>query len=154
MIFIALVFVAIISVIVLAPIAMAVVAVNRVRWRTRAQRNGLRTEGRCIRIETVRRSGGGRPSSLRRHYLFEFVTHDGRQVRFEDAAPDTTVPGDLFTVSYLPERPDKATVALPGDRRAQRELGCLLAFFAVAVTVALVIAGVGIGVLSLFAGGN
>ncbi|MEU0435201.1 DUF3592 domain-containing protein [Streptomyces sp. NPDC006290] len=154
MTFIALVFVAVTSLFVLAPIAMAVTAVNRVRWRTRAQRNGLRTEGRCIRVETVRRSGGGRPSSLRRHYLFEFVTRDGRQVRFEDAAPDTTIPGDLFTVSYLPERPDKATVALPGDRRAQRELGCLLVFLAFFLTTSLVIAGVGIGVLSLFAGGS
>ncbi|WP_406375244.1 DUF3592 domain-containing protein [Streptomyces sp. NBC_00647] len=138
----------------LAPVAMAVSAVKKVRWRTRAQRHGIRAEGTCIRMETVRRSGGGRPTSLRRYYLFEFVTHEGRQVRFEDTAPDTTVPGDVFTVSYLPERPDKATVALPGDRRAQRELGCLLVFLGFALTAALVIAGAGIGVLSLFAGGS
>ncbi|MCX4987324.1 MULTISPECIES: DUF3592 domain-containing protein [unclassified Streptomyces] len=154
MTFIALAFVAIASLFVIAPIAMGVTLVNRVRRRTRAQRHGLRTEGRCIRIETVRRSGGGRPSSLRRYYLFEFVTHEGRQVRFEDTAPNTTVPGDLFTVSYLPERPDRATVALPGDRRAQRELGCMLVFLGFALTTALVVAGVGIGVLSLFAGGS
>jgi hypothetical protein len=154
MIIAALVFVAIVSVVVIAPIAMAVVAVKRVRWRTRAQRHGLRAEGRCMRIDTVRRSGGGHAPSLRRYFLFEFITHEGSQVRFEDVAPDTTMPGDVFTVSYLPERPDKATIALPGDRRAQRELGCLLVFLAVFFIVSLMIAGAGIGVLSVFAGGN
>ncbi|MCT9010340.1 DUF3592 domain-containing protein [Streptomyces rhizosphaerihabitans] len=154
MIFIALVFVAIVSAIVLVPVAMAVSVVKRVRWRTRAQRHGLRTEGRCIRIDTVRRTGGGHAPSLRRYFLFEFTTQDGRQVRFEDVAPNSTMPGDFFTVSYLPERPDKATVALPGDRRAQRELGCILVFLAFFLIVSLVIAGAGIGVLSVFAGGS
>ncbi|MFE1291713.1 DUF3592 domain-containing protein [Streptomyces sp. NPDC058751] len=154
MLFVAVVVVVILSAIVVAPVVAGVAAVRKVRRRTRAQRHGLRTEGRCIRVETVRRYGGGRAPSTRRHYLFEYVTHDGRQVRFEDAAPHTTVPGDLLTVSYLPQDPEGATVALPGDRTAQRELGCLLAFLGVALVVSLVIAGAGIGVVSLFASGG
>ncbi|WP_392960422.1 DUF3592 domain-containing protein [Streptomyces sp. LN245] len=153
MIFVVLVFVALVSVIVIAPVAAGVIAVRKVRRRTRAQQRGLRTEGRCIRIETVRRSGGGYGTSMRRYYLFEYITHDGRQVRFEDTAPNTTMPGDLFTVSYLPEDPEGATIALPGDRTARRELGCLLGFLGFALIIALVIAGVGVGVFSLFAVG-
>ncbi|WP_406839723.1 DUF3592 domain-containing protein [Streptomyces sp. AHU1] len=145
--------VVLLSAIVITPIAVGVMAVRKVRWRTRAQRHGLRTEGRCIRVETVRRSGGGYATSTRRYFLFEFITHEGRQVRFEDAAPNTTVPGDVLTVSYLPEYPERATVALPGDRTAQRELGCLLVFLGFALVIALVVAGVMAGVLSLFAAG-
>ncbi|MFI0959843.1 DUF3592 domain-containing protein [Streptomyces sp. NPDC021080] len=153
MILIAVVFAVFLSAIVITPVVAGVVAVRKVRRRTRAQRYGLRTEGRCIRVETVRRSGGGYATSTRRYFLFEYVTHDGRQVRFEDAAPNTTVPGDLLAVSYLPDDPEGATVALPGDRTAQRELGCLLAFLGVALMIALIIAAVGIGVISLFASG-
>ncbi|MFD6550927.1 hypothetical protein [Streptomyces sp. NPDC058398] len=75
------------------------------------------------------------------------------QVRFEDSAPNTTMPGDVLTVSYLPEDPEGARVAPPSDRTAQRELGCLLGFLAVAPAIALTVAGVGVGVLSLFAAG-
>ncbi|MEU9140130.1 DUF3592 domain-containing protein [Streptomyces sp. NPDC048404] len=153
MIFVVLVFVALVSVIVVAPVAAGVIAVRKVRRRTRAQQRGLRTEGRCIRVETVRRSGGGYGTSTRRYYLFEYATHDGRQVRFEDSAPNTTMPGDVLTVSYLPEDPGGATVAPPGDRTAQRELGCLLGFLGVALAIALTVAGVGVGVFSLFAAG-
>ncbi|MEU4089594.1 DUF3592 domain-containing protein [Streptomyces aureus] len=153
MIFVAVVFALLVSAIVIAPIALGVTAVKKVRWRTQAQRHGLRTEGRCIRVETVRRSGGGYGTSTRRYFLFEFITHEGRQVRFEDAAPNTTVPGDILIVSYLPEYPERATVALPDDRTAQRELGCLLVFLGVVVAIALVVAVVGVGLFSLFATG-
>ncbi|MEU6275428.1 DUF3592 domain-containing protein [Streptomyces populi] len=142
-----------VSLIVIGPVVAGVAAVRKVRRRTRAQRYGLRTEGRCIRIETVRRYGGGHAPSTQRYYLFEYVTHDGRQVRFEDMAPNTTMPGDVFTVSYLPEDPEGATVALPGDRTAQRQLGCFLAFLGFVLVIALVVAGVMAGVLSLFAAG-
>jgi hypothetical protein len=126
----------------LVPLLMMVKIVGRLRWIRRALAGGSRAEGRCVAAFT-RTSGttDGAPRT-RRHFVFEFTTVEGRQVRFEDGSmPATTIEGDYVTVAYVPERPEKATVVRDGARAPYAEAAFTLVmlgvFFAMAVGIGL-----------------
>ncbi|MBC9730413.1 hypothetical protein [Streptomyces sp. TRM68367] len=64
--------------------------------------SGLTAEARCLRTFTTTH-GGGNDTSVRTrlHHVYEFITRDGRAVRFEeDGGPATVLEGDFVTVYY------------------------------------------------------
>ncbi|MFE6523408.1 hypothetical protein [Streptomyces sp. NPDC057794] len=101
-------------------------------WRIRgAWDSGLTVEARCLGAYPAGRGG--------LHHVYEFVTHDGRVITFEeDGGPGTTAEGDYVTVHYTAGRRIVATAQAPSRaRRAMTAVG-LLAFLGV---VALFCAG-------------
>jgi hypothetical protein len=72
------------------------------------------------------------------HHVYEFTTRDGRVIRFdEDGGPSTTVEGDIVTVHYLPERPERATAKVPARGRLAAGTGGAMLFLAVFVAFAV-----------------
>ncbi|MFE2514357.1 DUF3592 domain-containing protein [Streptomyces mirabilis] len=103
------------AVIMAGAIFMAVVVVRRSLDINRAWNSGLIAEGRCLRAYTTT-SGGGADTSVSTtlHHVYEFMTRDGRTVRFEEPnGPATIVEGDIVPVHYIAERPEKATAHAP-----------------------------------------
>ncbi|MFF1761988.1 DUF3592 domain-containing protein [Streptomyces sp. NPDC058266] len=122
-------------------ISMAVAMTRRSMQVRRAWASGLTAQARCLRAfaSTSRDSDGHR--STTQHHVYEFLTVDGRPVRFEEAnGPATTVQGDLVLVYYTADRPDRATAHPLAPGRNATCLIFLLAFlgFVVAVCVAFV----------------
>ncbi|MGW3203213.1 hypothetical protein [Streptomyces sp. NPDC001135] len=118
-------------------IAVAVFALVGLLRRSREVRRvwagGLTAEARCLRTYTTT-SGGGGDTSVRTtlHHVYEFTTREGRTVRFEEAnGPGTTIAGDIVTVHYAAERPERATAHAPARGRLAAESGCLVAFLGV-----------------------
>ncbi|MFE2425320.1 DUF3592 domain-containing protein [Streptomyces sp. NPDC059373] len=142
-------FIAVAFLIALAPLAMMVRVVGRVRWISRALNGGVRAEGRCVRAyTTVSRPVDG-PTRSRQHFVFEFTTAEGRQVRFEDGeAPSTTIEGDYVTVAYVPERPEKATVVREGGRTPYAKAALTLVVLGVFLAVVVAIGASGFGMFS------
>ncbi|MFI9805990.1 DUF3592 domain-containing protein [Streptomyces sp. NPDC052301] len=113
----------------------AYLLVRRARRLGRTWSQGLTAEGRCLRMFTTT-SGGGGDTSVRTtvHHVYEFTTHDGRTVRFEEEdGPATVLEGDFVTVRYLPEQPQRATARPPAHGRLAAGTGCGLAFLGVAI---------------------
>ncbi|MEU6179601.1 hypothetical protein [Streptomyces coeruleorubidus] len=100
-----------------------------------AWNSGLTAEGRCLRTFTTV-SGGNGDTSVRTtlHHVYEFITHDGRVIRFEeDGGRATTVEGDYVTVHYADGRQVVATAQAPSRvRQAVIAVG-MLAFLGVLV---------------------
>ncbi|MFF5983561.1 hypothetical protein ACFY78_32440 [Streptomyces olindensis] len=119
--------------------ALAVFMAYRVlrRWLQirGAWNSGLTAEARCLRAFTMV-SGGHGDTSVRTtlHHIYEFITHDGRVIRFEeDGGPATTVEGDYVTVHYTDGRQVVATAQPPSRvRQAMTTVG-ILAFLGVVV---------------------
>ncbi|MFB8248071.1 hypothetical protein ACFC5X_23875 [Streptomyces sp. NPDC055952] len=119
--------------------ALALFMAHRVvrRWLQirGAWNSGLTAEGRCLRAYTTV-SGGHGDTSVRStlHHVYEFITHDGRVVRFEeDGGPGTTLEGDYVTV-YYSGGPRVVATAQPPDRARQAVSAIgVLAFLAVIV---------------------
>ncbi|MGI5252209.1 hypothetical protein [Actinacidiphila glaucinigra] len=129
----------------LVPLAIAVRAGHRLLWIRRAVHGGSRAEGRCVRVYTTVGSTSEGPARSRQHFVFEFRTADGRDVRFEDpGAPGTTIEGDRLTVAYVPGAPERALVVPAGYRVPYGQLALTLAFLGlfVAVGIVLVVGGV------------
>ncbi|MDX2703443.1 DUF3592 domain-containing protein [Streptomyces sp. PA03-6a] len=125
-------FVAMAALITLVPLVVAVRAGRRVLWIRRAVHGGLRAEGRCVRVYTTVGSTGEGPTHSRQHFVFEFRTADGRDVRFEDpGAPGTTIEGDHLTVAYVPEAPERALVVPAGYRVPYGQLALTLVFLGI-----------------------
>lgn len=103
------------AVIMTGAIFMAVVVVRRSLDMSRAWNSGLIAEARCLRSYTTTSGGGGDTSvSTTLHHVYEFMTRDGRTVRFEEPnGPATIVEGDIVPVHYTAERPEKATAHAP-----------------------------------------
>lgn len=108
------------------------------RWlRIRAAWNsGLTAEGRCLKAFTTVSKSVGEHSGVHTtiHHVYEFMTQDGRAVRFEEEnGPMTTVEGDSVTVYYTDGPDVVATAHAPGQRvrQAAASLG-ILAFLGVA----------------------
>ncbi|MEV6172747.1 hypothetical protein AB0L99_31615 [Streptomyces sp. NPDC051954] len=105
-------------------------------WQIRsAWSSGLTAEGRCLRSYTTVH-GGSNDTSVRTtlHHVYEFTTHDGRPVRFEEeGGPGTVIEGDFVTVHYTDGREVVATAHTP--RRAKHAAATIgiLAFLGVAV---------------------
>lgn len=116
----------------------AVRLVGRSRQISSAWNSGLTAEARCLRSYTTTSGGGNTSVSTTLHHVYEFTTHDGRTVRFEESdGPATTIEGDFVTVHYLADRPEQATAHAPARGKLAMGTGCVLAFFGVAITFCL-----------------
>ena len=100
-----------------------------------AWNSGLTAEARCLKAFTTVSRSTGEHSGVRTtiHHVYEFNTHDGRAIRFEEEdGPMTTVEGDFVTVHYTDGPNVVATAHKPGHlKQAAASLG-LLAFLGVA----------------------
>ncbi|MGI5455158.1 hypothetical protein ACQEWB_18650 [Streptomyces sp. CA-249302] len=100
-----------------------------------AWNSGLTAQGRCLRMFTTTH-GGGHDTHVRTtlHHVYEFTTHDGRQVRFEEEDGRATVlEGDLVTVYYQDGPTVVATAHEPGQLKQAAATVGLLAFLGVVV---------------------
>ncbi|MEV5727161.1 MULTISPECIES: DUF3592 domain-containing protein [Streptomyces] len=127
----------------LGVIAVAVyfgfVVVRRHRQISSAWSSGFTAPARCVRSYTTTSGGGSRAVSTTLHHVYEFTTHDGRVVRFdEEGGPSTTVEGDIVTVHYRPERPEHATARGRAPGRLGLSTGCSLLFIAVFIAFGVV----------------
>ncbi|QCX76801.1 hypothetical protein C9F11_15685 [Streptomyces sp. YIM 121038] len=94
-------------------VVMAVAILRRSAEVRRAWRSGLTAEARCLRTYTTT-SGHRDHVSTTLHHVYEFAARDGRTVRFEEEnGPATVVQGDIVTVYYTPDRPERATAHAP-----------------------------------------
>ncbi|GAB2845734.1 hypothetical protein GCM10027074_10720 [Streptomyces deserti] len=100
-----------------------------------AWNSGLTAEGRCLRAySTV--SGGHGDTSVRTtlHHVYEFITHDGRVIRFEEEdGPATVVEGDYVTVYYTDCPQVVATAHAPSRVKQAAATFGILAFLGVVV---------------------
>ncbi|GHD99392.1 DUF3592 domain-containing protein [Streptomyces alanosinicus] len=118
-------------------IAMAVFTLVRMAGRSRQVRSawnsGLTAEARCLRTYTTTSGGGGETSvHTTLHHVYEFTTREGRAVRFEERnGPGTTLEGDIVTVHYTAEHPERATAHAPARGKLAAESGCVVAFLGV-----------------------
>ncbi|MFS4092817.1 DUF3592 domain-containing protein [Streptomyces sp. AF1A] len=105
---------------------------RRSREISRAWQSGLTAEARCLNAYTTTSGGGDAMVSTTLHHVYEFTTREGRAVRFEERGGSATVvPGDIVTVRYPADRPEKATARPPAQGKLAAGTGCLLAFFGV-----------------------
>ena len=95
--------------------------------------SGLTAEGRCLRAYTTTSGGGGDTSvTTTLHHVYEFSTREGRAVRFEEKnGPSTTVEGDIVTVHYTAQHPERATAHVPAPVKAMAGTIGMLVFFGV-----------------------
>jgi hypothetical protein len=100
-----------------------------------AWNSGLTAEGRCLRAyATV--GGGHGDTSVRTalHHVYEFITRDGRVIRFEEeGGPGTIVEGDYVTVYYADGRQVVATAQPPSRAKHAAATFGILAFLGVVV---------------------
>ncbi len=127
------------SVFAVAGVGMAVALVRRLAGRRRALAHGLPAEARCLETYTTRNGDG--PSH--RHTILGFRTQDGREVRIDDTTSRTVVVGDVVTVRYLPERPERAAVVGSGGAGTWVGAFSAIAFCAVFTAMGLVFAVMG-----------
>jgi hypothetical protein len=129
------VFYAVPGLIIAVAVLMAVTVVRRA-WQVGQNWNsGLTAEARCLRTYTTT-SGGGGDSAVHTtlHHVYEFTTRDGREIRFEEKnGPGTTLEGDIVTVHYTAEHPDRATAHAPARGRALAGTVGILVFLSVIV---------------------
>ncbi|MEU8990480.1 DUF3592 domain-containing protein [Streptomyces sp. NPDC048558] len=115
----------------------AVAAIRRSLRVSRAWSGGLTAEARCLGTYTIT-SGGRTAVRTTLHHVYEFVTREGRAVRFEErGGPGTTLAGDIVTVHYPADRPEQATAKPPAPWRLAASTGCLLASLGMFILVAL-----------------
>ncbi|MFF4348821.1 DUF3592 domain-containing protein [Streptomyces sp. NPDC001530] len=116
-------------------IFMAVKVIRRSLELRSAWNSGLTAEARCLRSYTTTSGGGGDSSvTTTLHHVYEYTTRDGRPVRFEEAnGPSTVVEGDIVTVHYAAERPEKATAHAPSPVKAAASTIGFLMFFGVII---------------------
>ena len=123
-------------------IALAVFGAIKVIRRSRevnsAWSSGLTAEARCLRTYTTTSGGGDTMVSTTLHHVYEFTTREGRTVRFEERnGPGTTLEGDIVTVHYAADNPERATAHAPARGKLAAGTGCVLAFLGVFVTFCL-----------------
>ncbi|GGW20442.1 DUF3592 domain-containing protein [Streptomyces capoamus] len=112
----------------------AFLLVRRARRISRTWAHGLTAQARCLRMFTTT-SGGGGDTSVHTtvHHVYEFTTREGRTVRFEEEdGPATVLEGDVVTVRYLPELPQRATARPPARAGLFAGTGAGLVFLGVA----------------------
>ncbi|WP_369265447.1 DUF3592 domain-containing protein [Streptomyces sp. R35] len=116
-------------------ILMATKVVRRSLELRSAWNSGLTAEARCLRSYTTTSGGGGDTSvSTTLHHVYEFATRDGRSVRFEEEnGPSTIVEGDIVTVHYTAQHPEKATAHAPSPVKAAAGTIGFLVFFGVII---------------------
>ncbi|MER6344727.1 DUF3592 domain-containing protein [Streptomyces sp. NPDC001595] len=121
-------------------VCFAVVIVRRARQVSSAWSRGLTAQARRVRSYTKTSGGGSSQVRTTMHHVYTFTTRDGHVVRFdEEGGPSTTVEGDIVTVHYLPERPDRATAKPPAQAKLTAgTIGSLL-FLAVFTVFAIIL---------------
>ncbi|MFF3405812.1 DUF3592 domain-containing protein [Streptomyces sp. NPDC002742] len=100
-----------------------------------AWKSGLTAEARCLRAFTTV-SGGANDTSVTTtlHHVYEFTARDGRAIRFKESdGRPTVVEGDIVTVHYTAQHPDKATAHEPNPVRVAVGTLGMLVFFGVIV---------------------
>ncbi|WDV51965.1 hypothetical protein PV963_17080 [Streptomyces coeruleorubidus] len=100
-----------------------------------AWNSGLTAQARCLRAFTTTH-GGGHDTSVRTtlHHVYEFITHDGRVIRFEEEnGPGTILEGDYVTVYYTDGPQVVATAQAPSRGRHAAATVGILAFLGVIV---------------------
>ncbi|MFB7740429.1 DUF3592 domain-containing protein [Streptomyces sp. NPDC056112] len=113
-------------------IVMLIKVIGRSRDVRSAWNSGLTAEARCLRTFTTTSGGGETQVSTTLHHVYEYRTREGRGVRFEESnGPATIVEGDIVTVHYTAEHPERATAHAPARGKLAAESGCLLAFLGV-----------------------
>lgn len=101
------------GIIALGALFAATQVVRRSTELSRAWNSGLTAEARCLRTYTTT-SGSDDSISTTLHHVYEFLTREGRSVRFEEEnGPATTLEGDIVTVHYTAARPEAATAHAP-----------------------------------------
>ncbi|MET7852333.1 DUF3592 domain-containing protein [Streptomyces avermitilis] len=110
----------------------AIVLLRRSRQVSDAWSRGITTQARCVRSYTTTSGGGDSTVRTTLHHVYEFTTRDGRVVRFdEEGGPSTTLEGDIVTVHYLPERPERATAKAPAHGKLAASTCGAMLFLAV-----------------------
>ncbi|MET9966621.1 DUF3592 domain-containing protein [Streptomyces sp. NPDC006356] len=129
----------IVPTIMIAIVSLAMVAViRRSRRVSHAWNGGLTAEARCLRTYTTTSGGGDSSVRTTLHHVYEFVTREGRAVRFEESGgPGTVLEGDIVTVHYAADRPEQATARPPAPGKLAAGTGCVLAFLGVFILFAL-----------------
>ncbi|WP_406837422.1 DUF3592 domain-containing protein [Streptomyces sp. AHU1] len=118
------------ALIIVVVLLLAARAVRRSLELRSAWSSGLTAEARCLRSYTTV-SGGGHDTSVTTtlHHVYEFTTRDGRVIRFEEGnGRPTVVEGDIVTVHYAAQHPEKATAHVPSQARAAAGTIALVAF--------------------------
>ncbi|MFJ5302259.1 DUF3592 domain-containing protein [Streptomyces sp. NPDC088350] len=124
----------VIPVLIIAVLLFAAVGViRRARAANRAWSSGLTAEARCLRTYTTTSGGSGDTSvTTRLNHVYEFTTREGRTVRFEErGGPGTVLEGDIVTVYYTADHPERATAEAPARGKLLARTGAALAFFGV-----------------------
>ena len=109
----------------------ATAVIRRSRQVNSAWSSGLTAEARCLRTYTTTSGGAGDTMvSTTLHHVYEFTTREGRTVRFEERnGPGTTLEGDIVTVHYAADHPERATAHAPSRGKLAAGTGCALVFF-------------------------
>ncbi|MFE2511114.1 DUF3592 domain-containing protein [Streptomyces naganishii] len=114
-------------------------ALRRSRQIGRAWDGGVTAQARCLRSYTSTSGGGDSSVSTTLHHVYEFITRDGRVIRFDEAnGPSTVIEGDLVTVHYLPDRPEQATAHAPAHGKLAAGTGCVLVFYGVGLAFCVI----------------
>jgi hypothetical protein len=131
-------FLLLVPVLVIAIVVFAAVkVVARSREVRRAWSSGLTAEACCLRAYT-RTSGHDSTVRTTLHHVYEFCTWDGTVVRFDEAhGPSTRVEGDMVTVHYTADRPERATAHAPSPARNAVRTGLTLVCLGVVALFAL-----------------
>ena len=110
----------------------AFAVIRRAQDVSSAWNSGLTAQARCLRAYTTTSGGGNTSVHTTLHHVYEFVTHEGRVVRFDEAGgPRMTVAGDIVIVHYAANRPERATAKAPARGKLAASTGCLLALLGV-----------------------
>ncbi|WP_427922257.1 DUF3592 domain-containing protein [Streptomyces sp. cg40] len=118
---------------------LAFKVIRRSQQVNSAWSSGLTAEARCLRTYTTTSGGGDTMVSTTLHHVYEFMTREGRTVRFEEGnGPGTTLEGDIVTVYYAADHPERATAHAPARGKLTAEAGCMLAFCGVFIAFCLV----------------
>ncbi|OIJ62699.1 DUF3592 domain-containing protein [Streptomyces mangrovisoli] len=141
------------SIVIAVVVLGAVKVVGRSRQMHRAWNSGVTAEAKCLQAYTTTSGGGGDTSvTTTLHHIYEFTTREGRLVRFEEEdGPAMTVIGDIVTVHYEPEHPERATARPPARGKLLAGTGFLLVFLGVLAAFAVAFM---IGAHSAFSAGD
>ncbi|KOG36041.1 DUF3592 domain-containing protein [Streptomyces resistomycificus] len=106
----------------------AYAVIRRAQVVSSAWNSGLTAQARCLRAYTTTSGGGNTSVHTTLHHVYEFVTREGRVVRFDEGGgPRTTVEGDIVIVHYAAHHPERATAKAPARGQLAASTGCLLA---------------------------
>ncbi|WP_448322182.1 hypothetical protein [Streptomyces sp. CO7] len=110
-------------------LAMAVKVVKGYVSLRQAWSSGLTAQARCLRTFTTTSGTSDGPVTTTLHHVYEFTPAAGVPVRIEEQdGPATTLEGDVVTVYYSVDRPEKATSQAPGTGRSTAGLVVSLVF--------------------------